>query len=65
MHMSGASSRESSICRLLRRHKWVRFQASAEEVYWCRRCGQQYVGNAADPDETEIRPPALSRVHVE
>ena len=37
--------RGSSLCRLLRRHKWVRFQMD-EEAYWCRRCGEQGFGEA-------------------
>lgn len=39
---SGTSRRPLTMCRLLQRHKWVRFEAAAEETYWCRRCGHQY-----------------------
>jgi hypothetical protein len=51
--VTGTSNRRSSICGLLRRHKWIPFQTAAEETYWCRRCGEQHVGKLrAEASET-------------
>jgi hypothetical protein len=52
------------LCRVWNNHKWVRMETSAEEAYYCRRCGKRHFGKLREADLRAFTGGAVRPVRV-